>query len=107
MDPTSACNLHCIGCWAAEYGNKLNLSLEELDSVIQQGKAMGAYFYIYSGGEPLVRKNDIITKVNEQQVGPGRSISTLIGEFRPGQTVRLTILRGDATLTRDLTLQAY
>lgn len=61
MDPTSACNLHCIGCWAAEYGNKLNLSLEELDSVIQQGKAMGTYFYIYSGGEPLVRKTDIIT----------------------------------------------
>ncbi len=26
MDPTSACNLHCIGCWAAEYGNKLNLA---------------------------------------------------------------------------------
>ena len=61
MDPTSACNLHCIGCWAAEYGNKLNLSLEELDSIIQQGKAMGTYFYIYSGGEPLVRKKDIIT----------------------------------------------
>ena len=27
LDPTSACNLHCKGCWAAEYGNKLNLSL--------------------------------------------------------------------------------
>ena len=26
-----ACNLHCTGCWAAEYGNKLNLSLDELD----------------------------------------------------------------------------
>lgn len=24
MDPTSACNLHCTGCWAAEYGNRLN-----------------------------------------------------------------------------------
>ena len=21
LDPTSACNLHCTGCWAAEYGN--------------------------------------------------------------------------------------
>ena len=21
MDPTSACNLHCTGCWAAEYGH--------------------------------------------------------------------------------------
>ena len=28
LDPTSACNLHCTGCWAAEYGNKLNLSFE-------------------------------------------------------------------------------
>ncbi len=61
MDPTSACNLHCTGCWAAEYGNKLNLTLEEWDKVIEQGKEMGIYMYIYSGGEPLVRKKDIIT----------------------------------------------
>ena len=60
MDPTSACNLHCTGCWAAEYGNKLNLSFEELDSIIVQGKELGTYVYIYSGGEPLVRKNDLI-----------------------------------------------
>ncbi len=61
MDPTSACNLHCTGCWAAEYGNKLNLSLEELDDIICQGRDMGVYFYIYTGGEPLVRKKDLIT----------------------------------------------
>ena len=60
MDPTSACNLHCTGCWAAEYGNKLNLSFDELDGIIRQGKELGTYIYIYSGGEPLVRKNDLI-----------------------------------------------
>jgi len=60
MDPTSACNLHCTGCWAAEYGNKLNLSLETWDSIIEQGKKMGVHMFIYSGGEPLVRKKDII-----------------------------------------------
>jgi len=60
MDPTSACNLHCTGCWAAEYGNKLNLTYEELNSVVHQGKELGTYLYIFSGGEPLVRKNDII-----------------------------------------------
>jgi MoaA/NifB/PqqE/SkfB family radical SAM enzyme len=60
LDPTSACNLHCTGCWAAEYGNKLNLSFDEIDNIIQQGKAMGVYFYIYTGGEPLVRKKDLI-----------------------------------------------
>ena len=52
LDPTSACNLHCTGCWAAEYGNRLNLSLETIDSIIRRGKAMGTYFYIYTGGEP-------------------------------------------------------
>ncbi|MGM9606079.1 MAG: radical SAM protein [Oscillospiraceae bacterium] len=61
LDPTSACNLHCTGCWAAEYGNRLNLSLEEIDSIITQGKEMGVYTYIYTGGEPLVRKKDLIT----------------------------------------------
>ena len=61
MDPTSACNLHCIGCWAADYGNKLSMDLETLDSIIKQGTAMGTYMYIYSGGEPLVRKKDLIT----------------------------------------------
>ncbi len=60
LDPTSACNLHCTGCWAAEYGNKLNLSFEEIDSIITQGKELGVYMYIYTGGEPLVRKADLI-----------------------------------------------
>ena len=45
MDPTSACNLHCTGCWAAEYGHKLNLSYEDLDRIITQGKELGIYFY--------------------------------------------------------------
>lgn len=38
MDPTSACNLHCTGCWAAEYGNRLNMSLETLDGIIRRAR---------------------------------------------------------------------
>jgi MoaA/NifB/PqqE/SkfB family radical SAM enzyme len=60
LDPTSACNLHCTGCWAAEYGNKLNLTFDEIDSIITQGKQLGVFLYIYTGGEPLVRKKDLI-----------------------------------------------
>lgn len=60
LDPTSACNMHCTGCWAAEYGNKLNLTFDELDSIICQGKELGTYMYILTGGEPLVRKKDVI-----------------------------------------------
>ena len=60
MDPTSNCNLRCEGCWAGEYAKGAHLSLEELDGIIQQGKELGVYFYLYSGGEPLLRAADII-----------------------------------------------
>ena len=65
MDPTSACNLHCTGCWAAEYGNKLNMTYEELSDIIRQGKEFGTYMYILSGGEPTVRKKDIFRLCEE------------------------------------------
>ncbi len=60
LDPTSACNLHCTGCWAAEYGHALNLSYEDVCSIIDQGRELGCHVYIYTGGEPLVRKADLI-----------------------------------------------
>lgn len=60
FDPTSACNKRCIGCWAAEYGHNLNLSFDEMDKIVSQGKDLGIYFYMLTGGEPLVRKRDVI-----------------------------------------------
>lgn len=60
LDPTSACNLHCTGCWAAEYGHKLNLSYDDICSIIDQGRELGTHIYIYTGGEPMVRKADLI-----------------------------------------------
>lgn len=60
MDPTSACNLECVGCWAAEYGHQLQLSNELLDRVITEAKELGIHFFVLTGGEPLVRKKDIL-----------------------------------------------
>ena len=60
MDPTSACNLHCTGCWAAEYGHQMSLTFDQLDDIITQGKELGIHFYVMTGGEPLVRKDDIV-----------------------------------------------
>lgn len=65
FDPTSACNLKCKGCWAAEYGHSLQLSLDEMRSIVSQGKDLGTHFYMLTGGEPLIRKNDIITLASE------------------------------------------
>lgn len=67
MDPTSACNLHCTGCWAAEYGNKLNLTYDEMSNVVKQGKEIGIHFYMFTGGEPLVRKDDLIKLCEEHK----------------------------------------
>ena len=67
LDPTSACNLHCTGCWAAEYGYKQNLSFEDIDSIVTQGKELGTHIYIYTGGEPLVRKQDLIRICEKHQ----------------------------------------
>lgn len=60
LDPTASCNLKCIGCWASEYDTKTSMSFETLDRIVRQGKEMGTYMYIFTGGEPLVRKGDVI-----------------------------------------------
>ena len=65
LDPTSACNKKCKGCWSAEYGYKSNLTLDELRSIVNQGTEMGTHLYMFTGGEPLIRKDDIFTLCRE------------------------------------------
>lgn len=60
MDPTTACNMHCTGCWAAEYGDKMNLSFEDMDKIVTEGKELGIHAYLFTGGEPLIKKQDIL-----------------------------------------------
>lgn len=67
MDPTGACNLSCTGCWAAEYEKNTSMDYELLDRIIREGKELGIYMYIYSGGEPLVRKKDLIRLAKKHQ----------------------------------------
>ncbi len=65
FDPTSACNLKCKGCWSAEYGHKSNLSLDEMRSIINQGTELGTHLYMLTGGEPLIKKKEILTLCRE------------------------------------------
>ena len=60
FDPTSACNLHCKGCWAGEYHKHENLSLDEMESIVSQAAALGTRVFMLTGGEPLVRKDDVL-----------------------------------------------
>ena len=65
FDPTSACNLNCKGCWSAQYGHKYHLTLEEMQSIVSQGKELGTHNYMLTGGEPLLRKEDILAVARE------------------------------------------
>ena len=65
FDPTSACNLHCAGCWASEYKKTLNLSYEDMNNLVCQGKELGVHEYLMTGGEPLCRKKDIVALAKE------------------------------------------
>ncbi len=51
---TNNCNLRCKGCWVRPTSPPAELSLETMDTIIQQCKTKGSYFYGILGGEPLL-----------------------------------------------------
>lgn len=64
ISPTMRCNLSCYGCYAGDYDKSLELSRDEIDSVLMQMKEMGVYFAVISGGEPFFKEDifDVFTK---------------------------------------------
>ena len=54
IDPTSACNLNCTGCWAGKYKKSDSLDINIIDRIINEAKGMGIFFIVLSGGEPTV-----------------------------------------------------
>ncbi len=75
--------------------------------------------YIYSSsmhsavvnGSPAaeagVKDKDIITAVNGVRVGAAGTVSDLIGEYKPGDTVQLTVIREGQEIAINVTLGAY
>ncbi|MBP7401261.1 MAG: radical SAM protein [Clostridia bacterium] len=60
IDPTNACNIRCKGCWANEYDARGSLSYEDLDRVCTEARRLGTLDILLTGGEPLLRKDDIL-----------------------------------------------
>ncbi len=73
-------------------------------------KSTGAGQTVASGGpaeKAGVREGDIITKVNDRTVGEQGGLSSIIGEFSPGDKVEMTLLRDGKTKNISLTLGEY
>ena len=60
-----------------------------------------------AGDKAGLKENDIITAVNGTEIGSSGSLSSLIGEYSVGDTVKITVVRGGKTETLELTLTAY
>lgn len=54
IDPTSACNLSCTGCWAGKYKKSDSLEVETINRIITEAKELGIYLIVLSGGEPTI-----------------------------------------------------
>lgn len=77
----------------------------------------GAYIYssssysaVVSGGpadKAGLKDKDIVTAINGVKVGAAGSISSLIGEYKPGDTVQLTVIRGGNETAINVTLSSY
>ena len=54
-----------------------------------------------------IKNKDIITKVNDKTVGDKGGVASLIGEYKPGDTIQVTLLRDGKTLEVRVTLASY
>ncbi len=65
---------------------------------------------VVSGGpadKAGIKDKDILTKINGEAIGEAGSVSTLVGQYAPGDTVEITYLRGKTEHTTKVTLDAY
>lgn len=78
----------------------------------------GEYLYASGGNYTAVLKDspaekaglkdkDIITAVNGVKIGTAGSLSSLIAEYKPGDTVKLTVIREGQEMSVDVTLEGY
>lgn len=77
----------------------------------------GAYLYSPSSYSAIIKDSpaakaglkdkDIVTKINGVEVGKSGSLSSLIGEYKPGDTIQLTVVRDGNETAINVTLEGY
>ena len=54
-----------------------------------------------------IQDKDIITKVNGTELGARGNLSSVLGQYQPGDTIDLTVMRSGKTMNIKATLAAY
>ncbi len=65
ISPTMQCNLQCTGCYSGRYVREKGLSFQLLDRILGRAHSMGSIFIVFSGGEPLTRKDELLRLVEK------------------------------------------
>lgn len=60
-----------------------------------------------AGAEAGLKDGDIIIEVNGVKIGKAGSLSTLVGEYKVGDTINLKVARGGSEIDLKATLKAY
>lgn len=74
------------------------------------GNESGRGSAVQAGGPAAragIKDGDVITKVGKVDVGRAGSISTLVGEYKAGDTVEFTVIRDGKEMVLKVTLGAY
>ena len=65
ISPTMRCNLDCVGCYSGRYVREEGLPRELIDRIVGEARSTGALFIVFSGGEPLTRRDDLLHVVEK------------------------------------------
>lgn len=91
----------------AEVAKEFDLSVTQGAYVYNENSRNGAVIKDGPADKAGIETGDIITKIGNIEVGRAGSISTLVGEYKAGDTIEITYIRDGNTKTTKVTLEAY
>lgn len=90
----------------ADTADRFNLSVKE-GAYVYNGEDRSAVASNSPAAKAGIKNEDVIIKVGDIEVGDRGSVASLVGEYAPGDTIQLTLVRDGQTMTVDVTLAAY
>ena len=90
-----------------DVAKEYNLSVKQGAYVFNTSRSGSAVVSDGPADKAGIKDKDIITKIGNVEVGHAGSVSTLVGEYKVGDTIQVTILRNGKEQQVNVTLEAY
>lgn len=80
VDLSFPCTMDCAGCGASIFGVRPSMEFDSLDQEVEAHKAKGRRLFIFNGGDPLARQQEIIALCNKHS-------DCVFAAFTPPQSI--------------------